>query len=102
MAISSLARAAGLILAATILFAAGAADTLARDWTSPRKGDEATRSWERSASGEGQPKAAAPKRTYTHEESSRIGAEIQRRAEARQRGWDAKMKAMSGSICSGC
>jgi hypothetical protein len=102
MAISAFARAAGLILAATILFAAGAADTVARDWTTPRKPDEATRAWERSAGSDGQAKAAVPKRSYTHEESNRIGAEVQRRAEARQRGWDAKMKAVSGSICMGC
>jgi hypothetical protein len=43
-----------------------------------------------------------PKRAYTNEESSRLGAEAQRLAEARQRNWDQKMKRLSGSICAGC
>ena len=56
-------------------------------------------------SGPGAPPASpapAEKRTYTDDESSRMGAEVQRRAEERQRGWDRKMKALSGSICKGC
>ena len=114
MAILSLARAAARIGAATTLvamilaaWAAGAVGAAAQDWTTPRAGDGAMRAWERTkaepgARAEAQAKPGAPKRSYTHEESTRIGAEVQRKAEERQRGWDAKMKAVSGSICSGC
>jgi hypothetical protein len=95
------ARAASRSAAATILLVGtvGAAGAFAQDWTSPRAGDRATRAWERPG---GEAKAAAPKRTYSHEESTRMGAEVQRQAEARQRGWERKMKAVSGSICRGC
>jgi hypothetical protein len=114
MAMPSFARAAARIGAATTLvamilaaWAAGAVGAAAPDWTSPRAGDGATRSWERTkpkpgARSEAPAKPGAPKQTYTHEESTKIGAEVQRLAEERQRGWDRKMKAVSGSICSGC
>ena len=48
------------------------------------------------------PAPSVPAQTYTPEESARMGAEVQRRAEARQREWDRKTKALSGSICHGC
>ncbi len=48
------------------------------------------------------PPTLAVTQTYTAEESARIGAEVQRRAEARQREWDRKTKALSRSICHGC
>ena len=48
------------------------------------------------------PPTPAKTQTYTAEESARIGDEVQRRAEARQREWDRKTKALSGSICNGC
>jgi hypothetical protein len=93
----------GIILAAGV---AGAAAAAPQDWTSPRKGDAATRAWERTKAEPGDrpkaQKASAPKQVHSEEESNRIGAEARRQAEARQRGWDAKMKAVSGSICRGC
>jgi len=52
-----------------------------------------------------EPIAAPPlkeRRTYTAEESRKLGDEAQRLAEARQRVWDLKMRAVSGSICTGC
>lgn len=103
MAISFSTIANARLLAATLLLAGavGAASASARDRTSPRAADQATRAWERS-SGETRTQAAAPKPTYSYEESARMGAEVQRRAEVRQRGWDRKMKAVSGSICTGC
>ena len=91
-----LARAA---IAFAVLTAPGAAAS--QDWTSPRKGDAATRAWERSKP-ERQAKPGAPKRVYTEDESNKLGAEARRKAEARQEGWDRKMKAVSGSICRGC
>jgi hypothetical protein len=48
------------------------------------------------------PAGAAERRTYTTEESKKLGDEAQDLAEARQRIWDRKMKAVSGSICRGC
>jgi hypothetical protein len=105
MTISSSGCATARMIAAMVLVAgiAGAPTASAQDWMAPRAGDGATRAWERSSGGSGQPaNAGVPKRTYTHEESTRMGAEVQRQAEARQRGWDRKMKAVSGSICRGC
>lgn len=48
------------------------------------------------------PEAVTERRPYTAEESKRLGDEAQRLAEARQVIWDRKMKAVSGSICTGC
>ncbi len=48
------------------------------------------------------PEAVTESRPYTAEESKRLGDEAQRLAEARQVIWDRKMKAISGSICTGC
>ena len=59
-----------------------------------------------SAAAKDKPSSALPTpaktQTYTSEESARIGDEVQRRAEARQREWDRKTKALSRSICNGC
>jgi hypothetical protein len=41
-------------------------------------------------------------RTYTAEESKRLGDEARRRAEVQQDIWDRKMKAVGSSICTGC
>ena len=72
----------------------------ARDWTTPQpKNGAASRDWERPAP---QQRAGAAKHTYTYEESKRMADELQRREELRQRGWDRKMKSVSGSICRGC
>jgi hypothetical protein len=94
---------AAILLAAACV--AGAASAAAQDWTSPRARDAAARAWERPRTDPPagpREKAGAQKRTYTHAESTRIGAEVRRQAEARERGWDRKMKAVSGSICAGC
>ena len=48
------------------------------------------------------PTASLERRTYTAEESKTLGDEARRRAEAQQRVWDRKMKAVSTSICTGC
>jgi hypothetical protein len=48
------------------------------------------------------PAAPLERRTYTAEESKTLGDEARRRAEAQQRVWDRKMKAVSTSICTGC
>ncbi len=48
------------------------------------------------------PQAATERRPYTADESKRLGDEAQRLAEARQVIWDRKMRAVSGSICTGC
>ena len=48
------------------------------------------------------PPTLAVTQTYTAEESARMGAEVQRRAEVRQREWDRKTKILSRSICDGC
>jgi hypothetical protein len=93
------------LLAATLLAAGATASASAQDWTSPRKGDAATRAWERSkpeTQVQAQAKPGGAKRVYTEAESNKLGAEARRQAEARQEGWDRKMKAVSGSICAGC
>ena len=48
------------------------------------------------------PAASSERRTYTAEESKKLGAEARRLAEAQQHVWDRKMKAVSTSICTGC
>ena len=48
------------------------------------------------------PAGAAERRTYTMEESKKLGDEAQDLAEARQRSWDRKMRAVGASICKGC
>ena len=48
------------------------------------------------------PAGAAERRTYTTEESKKLGDEAQRVAETQQRIWDRRMKDVSGSICRGC
>src|SRR3954452_16662794 len=48
------------------------------------------------------PAAPLERRTYTAEESKTLGDEAGRLAEAQQRVWDRKMKAVSTSICTGC
>jgi hypothetical protein len=48
------------------------------------------------------PAAPLEGRTYTAEESKKLGDEARRLAEAQQRVWDRKMKAVSTSICTGC
>jgi len=99
---SSSAGTMGRVLAAMVLLNGimGAPTASAQDWTLAVAG--ATRAGESSASDAQPSKAGAAKRTYTYEESTRMGAEVQHQAEARQRGWDRKMKAVSGSICRGC
>jgi hypothetical protein len=42
------------------------------------------------------------RRTYTAEESKKLGDEAQRLAEAQQGIWDRTMKAVGRSICTGC
>jgi hypothetical protein len=42
------------------------------------------------------------RRVYSTEESQKLGDEARRIATARQKAWDRKMKAVSGSICDGC
>ena len=42
------------------------------------------------------------RRTYTAEESKKLGDEARRLAEVQQHIWDRKMKAVSASICTGC
>jgi hypothetical protein len=92
-----MSRLARTALALALLSAPAAA----QDWTAPRKGDAATRAWEKSKP-ERQAKPDPARRVYTEEESNKLGAEARRKAEARQEGWDRKMKAVSGSICRGC
>ena len=41
------------------------------------------------------------RRTFTAEESERLGEEARRLAEVQQHSWDRKMKAVSSSICTG-
>ena len=48
------------------------------------------------------PKTPLERRTYTAEESKRLGDEARRLAEVQQHIWDRKMKAVSSSICTGC
>src|SRR3954454_22193607 len=48
------------------------------------------------------PTATLERRTYTAEESKKLGDEARRLAEAQQHIWDRKMKAVSTSICTGC
>jgi len=47
-------------------------------------------------------RASITRRTYTAEESKKLGDEAKRLGEAQQRIWDRKMKAVSASICRGC
>jgi hypothetical protein len=53
----------------------------------------------RSASGTAAPAAA---RTYTPEESKKLGDEARRQAQERERVWDRNMKNLGASICKGC
>ena len=48
------------------------------------------------------PPAISESRVYTSEESRKLGDAAQRAAEAKQRSWDLKMKAVGSSICTGC
>ena len=48
------------------------------------------------------PKTPLERRTYSAEESKRLGDEAQHLAEVQQHIWDRKMKAVSSSICTGC
>jgi len=48
------------------------------------------------------PATSLERRTYTAEESKKLGDEARRLAEAQQHIWDRKMKAVSTSICTGC
>jgi hypothetical protein len=91
-----------LILAIVLPAGLGLGEASARDWTSPQAGDARTRDWERPPLQPAVGKGKNAERTYTAEESARIGADVQRRGEARQRRWDDKMKTISGSICRGC
>ncbi|MDF3063283.1 MAG: hypothetical protein K0S06_3392 [Microvirga sp.] len=91
----------GRLARAALAVALLAAPASAQDWTSPRRGDGATRSWEKS-SPEAQTRPGAQKQVYSEAESKRIGDDARRKAEERQAGWDRKMKAVSGSICRGC
>ncbi len=57
------------------------------------------------AGGQAAPVTSAPsteRRTYTADESRKLGDEARRLAEARQSVWDRKMKAISRSVCTGC
>ena len=46
--------------------------------------------------------AGTERHQYTAEESKRLGDEAQRAAEAKQAIWDQRLRAISGSICTGC
>jgi len=48
------------------------------------------------------PETPLERRTYSAEESKRLGDEAQHLAEVQQHIWDRKMKAVSSSICTGC
>jgi len=48
------------------------------------------------------PAVLVQRRTYTAEESKKLGDEARRLAEAQQQIWDRKMRAVSGSVCTGC
>lgn len=81
-----------LTLALILASAHVSTPVLATEWMRSRSSDAATRSFER---GSGLPAPARP--TPVDE-----GAMAQARMEAQQRTWDRKMKALSGSICTGC
>ena len=74
------------VLAAALALPAGA---LARDWTSPRPGDAATRAFERPAT---PPDAAARKA------QARAAALVQK---AREDEWDRRTRRATRSICTG-
>ena len=48
------------------------------------------------------PHAPTETRTYTAAESKVLGDNARRLAEERQATWDRKMRAATGSICTGC
>ncbi len=57
-----------------------------------------------SAQNRAAPESAAPAatRTYTPEESKKLGDDARRRAQERERVWDRNMKDLGASICKGC
>lgn len=57
-----------------------------------------------SAQNRAAPESAAPAvaRTYTPEESKKLGDDARRRAQERERVWDRNMKNLGASICKGC
>lgn len=77
------------ILALAILLASSGSAAIAQDWTKPRSGDAASRSFERPPKADGLTDAQA-------------GDQARARMDARQRDWDRKMKAVGQGICSGC
>jgi hypothetical protein len=81
-----------LTLALVLSFAHVTTPVLATEWMRSRPSDAASRSFERG------PVPRASARPAPIDE----GAMAQARMEAQQRIWDQKMKALSGSICTGC
>jgi hypothetical protein len=81
------ARAFGAAVLSTAL--ALPAGALARDWTSPRPGDAATRAFER---------PATPSNAATLKAQSRAAALVQK---AREDEWDRKTRRATRSICTG-